>query len=247
MSFSAERQQHRLLEPLIDRPVAVGALPATRTSPRSSRSSAVSDRVAHRALGRGADAVALLECVVDGLGKLGVRHGTGFLGRSRARFVEGRAGDVKAAGVGYLDPLVVMPREGGASSKSSSGCPHPGRFAGPWRAMTAGRWRNEMTGHRRAHGAVRRRSGAGASSDGRRHADDLLARPAVGARASGHRARSSGRRHRGRLPGGGAAEGRAAGGRLCGRDHDRRGRAYRRGDGAERRGFRRADPWWRSA
>jgi hypothetical protein len=45
-----EREQHRLLEPLIDLPAPVACrFSATRALPESSRSSAVCDRLAHRA------------------------------------------------------------------------------------------------------------------------------------------------------------------------------------------------------
>jgi len=70
----AEREQHRLFEPLVDPPIAVGS------SLGDARDAAVEqierglDGLAHRALGRRSDAVAPLEGVVDGFGKLGMRH-----------------------------------------------------------------------------------------------------------------------------------------------------------------------------
>ena len=89
-----EREQHRLLEPLVDPPVAVRALLGDARLAAVEQVERRLDRLAHRALGGRADAVALLESVVDGLGELGVGHGE-FLGPGWPRVVENRAGEVK--------------------------------------------------------------------------------------------------------------------------------------------------------
>src|SRR5262249_58838186 len=68
-----EREQHRLLQPLIDRPHAVGP---PLGDPRGAAVEEVERSVARLAywpLGRRADGVALLEGFVDGLGTVAVR------------------------------------------------------------------------------------------------------------------------------------------------------------------------------
>ena len=85
---------------------------ATRAAPRSSRSSAVSTASRTGPLVDGTDAVALFECVVDGLGELGVRHGMSSAAMTRVLSRE-RAGDVKAAATVACrqDSLILSPRE----------------------------------------------------------------------------------------------------------------------------------------
>ena len=90
----AERQQHRLLEPLVDPPVAVCAPLGDARDAAVEQVERRLDRIANGALGGRADAVALLESVIDGLRKLGVGHGSFLDPISRGVF-ENRAGEVK--------------------------------------------------------------------------------------------------------------------------------------------------------
>ena len=83
-----ERQQHGLLEPLVDGPGAVAALLGDARLAAVEQVERRLDRFAHRTLGRRPDVVALLEGVVDGLGEIGV--GMGLL-RVSARFVRSAA------------------------------------------------------------------------------------------------------------------------------------------------------------
>src|SRR5450759_3607335 len=68
-----ERQQHGLLQPLIDLPAAVGLALGHARLAAVEQSKRGIDGLAHRALGLRADFVAALEGVVDNLGKLIVR------------------------------------------------------------------------------------------------------------------------------------------------------------------------------
>src|SRR5262249_40305800 len=68
----AEREQHRLFEPLVDSPIAVAFSLVHTSYAAVEQIERGVDGLAYRALGRRSDAVAPLESVVDGFGKLGM-------------------------------------------------------------------------------------------------------------------------------------------------------------------------------
>ena len=93
----AERQQHGLLQPLVDLPAAVGlALGDARLAGVEQVERGL-DRLAHRALGLGADVVARLEGLVDGLGKL---VGTWLTRLCSAAVCRGQGGGCQADAAG---------------------------------------------------------------------------------------------------------------------------------------------------
>jgi hypothetical protein len=63
---------------LVDRPGAVAAALGDPCLAAVEQVERGLDRLTHRALGGGRDVGALLEGVVDGLGKIGVRHGVSW-------------------------------------------------------------------------------------------------------------------------------------------------------------------------
>src|SRR5262249_55875414 len=72
--IEAERQQDRLLEPLIDLPSSVRLPFGDARLATVEQIERRLDGVAHRAFGRGADAFASFKRIVDDLGELGMRH-----------------------------------------------------------------------------------------------------------------------------------------------------------------------------
>ena len=161
---------------------------ATCASPRSSRSSAGLDRLAHRPLGRGPDIVARLEGIIDRLGESGIGHAEtpGWL----AAVFRGKGGASQAA------------RRGDRRVARSRVAPH-NRLS---RALTC-----ELTAGREPHDAARRASGrpkrgSDAESDRPRHSDRPRAPQGRGPRARaqillrGARLRADAAPQRRRLP-----------------------------------------------
>ena len=99
----AERQEHRLLEPLIDPPGPVGLFLGDARFAGIEQIERGLDRVAHRALGCQADFVALFEGVVDGFREVGVSH-AGSPGQWRP-LVGAGARRVKGTSVVLLRPI----------------------------------------------------------------------------------------------------------------------------------------------
>src|SRR5262249_39545901 len=89
----SEREQHRLFEPLVDPPIAVGSALGDARDAAIEQIERRLDGLAHRPLCRWSDAVALLESFVDGFGKLAMRHTANP--QTACWVVENRTGGVK--------------------------------------------------------------------------------------------------------------------------------------------------------
>jgi hypothetical protein len=77
MSFSRNESRTGLFQPLIDPPGSIRLLLGDARGARIHQLERLLNRSADRAGGRGRNAVALLEGIVNGLGEIGVRHGRG--------------------------------------------------------------------------------------------------------------------------------------------------------------------------
>ena len=103
----AEREQHGLLEPLVDLPLAVALLLGDARFALVEQFECGVDRLAHRAFGGRAHVVALLEGVVDDLGKVGhwrnpVQKASRFVGAGRGMSRPQRAAEEAGEIIGHV-------------------------------------------------------------------------------------------------------------------------------------------------
>ena len=181
----AEREQHRLLEPLIDPPVAVGAASRRRApAPRSSRSSAAStaSRTAPLVAGPMPSRFSKASSMV--LASSAWDMADSWTGQPRG--CRGRAGEVK--------------RLRTPSAPGNRFAPRPDALTLPDDFQESpgdrnGRENARARRHRRRCGFAPR-ARARPSPHGRQDAGDLCERAALGSRPSDHRARPPRRRDR---------------------------------------------------